>query len=94
MPDANIQVELRTSPHLKQAISTPQIMRNVVYALLPVSAFAVFAFGLSALVEKFGERAEDVFYITTDDGRPLDEAECERLERALRRVKTFHQPGP
>jgi len=49
MPDANIQVELRTSPHLKQAISTPQIMRNVVYALLPVSAFAVFAFGLSAL---------------------------------------------
>ena len=49
MPDRNIQVELRTSPHLKQAVTTPQIMRNVVYALLPVCAFAVFAFGLSAL---------------------------------------------
>jgi electron transport complex protein RnfD len=49
MPDSNIQIELRTSPHLKQTISTPQIMRNVVYALLPVCAFAVYAFGISAL---------------------------------------------
>jgi electron transport complex protein RnfD len=49
MPDRNIQVELRTSPHLKQMVTTPQIMRNVVYALLPVCAFAVFAFGISAL---------------------------------------------
>jgi len=49
MPDRNIQVELRTSPHLKQAVTTAQIMRNVVYALVPVCAFAVYAFGLSAL---------------------------------------------
>ncbi len=49
MSDSNIQVELRTSPHLKQTVSTAQIMRNVVYALLPVSAFAVFAFGVSVL---------------------------------------------
>ena len=49
MTDSNIQVELRTSPHLKQAVSTAQIMRNVVYALVPVSAFAVYAFGISVL---------------------------------------------
>ncbi len=49
MPDNNIPIELRTSPHLKQAVTTAQIMRNVVYALLPVCGFAVFAFGLSAL---------------------------------------------
>ncbi len=49
MPDRDIDIELRSSPHLKQAVSTPQIMRNVVYALLPVCAFAVYAFGISAL---------------------------------------------
>lgn len=43
-------VELRTSPHIKQRISTDVIMRNVVYALVPVIAFACFAFGLSALL--------------------------------------------
>lgn len=42
-------VELRTSPHLKSAVTTAVIMRNVVYALMPVCAFSVFAFGLSAL---------------------------------------------
>jgi len=42
-------VELRTSPHIRTAISVDQIMRNVVYALLPVCAFAVYQFGLSAL---------------------------------------------
>ncbi len=50
MSDQHIQVELRSSPHLKQTISTAQIMRNVVYALLPVCAFAVYNFGLSALL--------------------------------------------
>ncbi len=49
MPDSKLHIELRTSPHLKQTVSTAQIMRNVVYALLPVSAFAVFAFGISVL---------------------------------------------
>ncbi len=42
-------VEIRTSPHVKQAPSVDQIMRNVVYALLPVCAFAVWAFGISVL---------------------------------------------
>lgn len=50
MSDRHINVVLRSSPHLKQALSTPQIMRHVVYALLPVCAFAVFNFGLSALL--------------------------------------------
>jgi electron transport complex protein RnfD len=42
-------VELRTSPHIRSAVSVDQIMRNVVYALLPVCAFAIYQFGLSAL---------------------------------------------
>ncbi len=42
-------VELHTSPHLKKMISVDQIMRNVVYALLPVCAWSVYQFGISAL---------------------------------------------
>ncbi len=42
-------IELRTSPHVRRAPSVDQIMRNVVYALLPVCAFAVYQFGISAL---------------------------------------------
>jgi electron transport complex protein RnfD len=42
-------VEIRTSPHLKQAQSVEDIMRNVVYALLPICAYAVYQFGVSAL---------------------------------------------
>jgi len=41
--------EIRTSPHIKACVTTDAIMRNVVYALMPVCAFAVWAFGLSAL---------------------------------------------
>ncbi|SCZ49127.1 RnfABCDGE type electron transport complex subunit D [Thiohalomonas denitrificans] len=44
------KVELKTSPHLRSAPSVEQIMRNVVYALLPIVAFAIYQFGLSALV--------------------------------------------
>ncbi len=43
------QIELRTAPHVKAAPSVEQIMRNVVYALLPIAAFAVWQFGISAL---------------------------------------------
>ena len=42
-------VEIRTSPHLKKAQSVEDIMRNVVYALLPICAWAVWQFGISAL---------------------------------------------
>jgi len=49
MPDTRLQIILRTSPHLKQAVTVEQIMRNVVYALLPVCLFAIYAFGISVL---------------------------------------------
>jgi electron transport complex protein RnfD len=42
-------IEVRTSPHVRHTPSVDQIMRNVVYALLPVAAFAVYQFGISAL---------------------------------------------
>lgn len=43
------RVEIRTSPHIHYAPSVAQIMRNVVYALIPVSLFSIYQFGLSAL---------------------------------------------
>ena len=47
------KIELRTSPHLRPQLrktpSVDMIMRNVVYALLPISAFAIYQFGISAL---------------------------------------------
>ena len=42
-------VQLRTSPHLRVKPPVPVIMRNVVYALLPVCAFSVYQFGISVL---------------------------------------------
>lgn len=42
-------IEIRTSPHVKGPLSLPQIMRQVIYALLPICLFAVYQFGLSAL---------------------------------------------
>lgn len=39
---------LRPSPHLRRGRTVEQIMRNVVYALLPICVFAVVEFGLSA----------------------------------------------
>jgi len=42
-------VEIRTSPHIKKAPSVEAIMRNVVWALLPVCAFSVYQYGISAL---------------------------------------------
>jgi electron transport complex protein RnfD len=41
-------IELRTSPHVKEPTTVAQIMRNVVYALMPICAFAVWEFGISA----------------------------------------------
>ena len=43
-------LEIRSSPHLTSGNSVDTIMWNVVLALLPVTVFAIFAFGLSALV--------------------------------------------
>ena len=46
----NKTLNISTSPHIVKGIGTDDIMRNVVWALLPVAAFAVYSFGLSALV--------------------------------------------
>lgn len=46
----NRTLNISTSPHIAKGISTSDIMRNVVWALLPVVAFAVYSFGLSALL--------------------------------------------
>jgi len=42
-------VEIRTSPHMKKVISVEQIMRNVVFALLPICVWSIYQFGLSAI---------------------------------------------
>lgn len=41
---------IRSSPHIGAAASVDSIMSNVVLALLPVSAFAVYSFGTAALL--------------------------------------------
>jgi len=46
----NKTLNIHTSPHIVKGISTDVIMRNVVWALLPISAFSVYAFGISALL--------------------------------------------
>lgn len=42
-------VELRSSPHIKRERTVEEIMRNVVWSLLPICAFYVFQYGVSAL---------------------------------------------
>jgi Na+-translocating ferredoxin:NAD+ oxidoreductase subunit D len=43
------RIELRTSPHVVKGSSVEQIMFHVVLALLPIAAFSVWQYGLSAL---------------------------------------------
>ena len=43
-------LHISTSPHIRKGISTDTIMQNVVWALIPVAIFAVYSFGLSALL--------------------------------------------
>lgn len=43
-------LEIHTSPHIASGASVDVIMRNVVWALLPVAAFAGYSFGLAALL--------------------------------------------
>lgn len=43
-------LHISSSPHLTKGVSTEVIMRNVVYALLPVTLFAVYSFGINALL--------------------------------------------
>lgn len=50
MKSRYLNIELTTSPHFGAGVSVEVIMRNVVYALLPVVGAAVYTFGLSAFV--------------------------------------------
>lgn len=50
MSNLDRTLEIETTPHLASGRGVEQIMRNVVGALLPTAAFAVYAFGLSALL--------------------------------------------
>ncbi len=43
------KIDIRTSPFIRKAPSVATIMRHVVYALLPLAAYAVWQFGISAL---------------------------------------------
>jgi electron transport complex protein RnfD len=43
------RIELRTSPHVVKGLSVERIMFNVVLALLPIAAFSIWQYGLSAL---------------------------------------------
>jgi electron transport complex protein RnfD len=49
MSESAPNVILRTSPHFRSHNRVDVIMRNVVYALLPVCAFSVYQFGISVL---------------------------------------------
>lgn len=49
MTQPKTKIEVRTSPHLRPAPSVDVIMRNVVYALLPICVYAVYQFGISTL---------------------------------------------
>ncbi len=46
----NRTLNISTSPHISSGRSVDEIMRNVVWALIPVAAFAVFAFGINAFL--------------------------------------------
>ncbi len=57
--------------------------------LLANIAAALYATGVRTLMAKIatiGERAEDVLYITSGEGRPLDEAQQQALESKLREL--------
>ncbi|CCE25593.1 RnfABCDGE type electron transport complex subunit D [Methylotuvimicrobium alcaliphilum] len=43
-------LRISSSPHINKGVGVDVIMRNVAYALLPVTAFAVYAFGIDALL--------------------------------------------
>jgi electron transport complex protein RnfD len=42
-------IQIRTAPHIHSGRSVEKIMRNVVYALLPLCCYSVWLFGVSAL---------------------------------------------
>ena len=49
MAKSDLKIDIRTSPYIRKAPTVAQIMRNVVYALLPLVMYSVYHFGISAL---------------------------------------------
>ena len=45
-----LPMDLRTSPHFSKGVSVEVIMRNVIYALVPIVVFSVYSFGWSVLL--------------------------------------------
>ncbi len=43
------KIDIRTSPYIRKAPTVAEIMRHVVYALLPLAIYATYQFGISAL---------------------------------------------
>ena len=43
-------LHISTSPHIRKGVSTDTIMQNVVWAMMPVVIFAVYAFGINAFM--------------------------------------------
>lgn len=50
MSDRQPRLVVQSAPFLRQGVTTPGLMRDVLVALLPVLAMAVWTFGLSALL--------------------------------------------
>jgi electron transport complex protein RnfD len=44
------KLKVMPAPHLKNSMTVPKIMRQVLYAVLPICAFSVYLFGLSVLL--------------------------------------------
>lgn len=44
------KIEIRSAPHVKAPVTVETIMRHVVYSLLPICAFFIFQYGISAAV--------------------------------------------
>lgn len=74
----NTAIEIRSSPHIKAPRTVEQIMRQVIYSLLPVCAFYIFQYGVSALATLLVVTAtcvvtERLFVKTgTQSGSPAD----------------------
>jgi electron transport complex protein RnfD len=45
-----MQTVKQTSPYIRKAVSTKRMMTDVLIALLPVTAFAIYRFGFDAII--------------------------------------------
>ena len=81
MSTVKTSLEIGSSPHITSGASVDVIMRNVVYALLPVCVFAVYAFGLAAaLVLRY-------FYVQFHYKQRIASEASARLEALQARIR-------